>query len=58
MKRVYIITVDAKAAHQPTSDEIFAEVKKLVDRRVSQFPKNGGGSHEVGIVPKRDEWTS
>lgn len=38
MKQTYTIIIDAKKSHQPSSQEIHAAVRELVDHRVRQFP--------------------
>lgn len=52
MKREYTIIIDAKGAHQPSQDEIFQAVRKLVDARTTEFPKPRAGTH-VTLIPRR-----
>lgn len=52
MKREYTIIIDAKAAHQPSQNEIFQTVHKLLDTRVKEFPKRNGNTH-ITLIPKQ-----
>lgn len=53
MKREYVVIIEAKKAHQPHSDQIFGAVRNLVNKRVKEFPANGGT--KVTIVPRRNK---
>lgn len=50
MKREYTIIIEAKGSHQPSQDEIFQAVGKLVDIRVKEFPKRGSGTN-ITMIP-------
>jgi hypothetical protein len=54
MKRTYTIIIEAKKGHQPSQDEIFQALNKLISNRVLEFPIAKSGTH-VTLIPNNQK---